>query len=258
MTDTWAAKVLDGVPQTTTHGYPGATIEYDDAIAAIARMGAGDGLVERATAALEGVTDGPWRAEGEPWNQIVWSGAENRVCFMAHSNGLNDDRDVATARFIAFTRQWVPKAADHIAALTAQNREMALDVLASSGQAADAYAAQLAAEAERDALRERVARLEGERDDADAFNKADWFWRTMDPDDCGDSPEEAINRAMVGRFCVCEIASSYAGPTRYGFIAPVLNPESDDEEFVHFATQQEAIEAAKARAALAKIKEQTK
>lgn len=89
------------------------------------------------------------------------------------------------------------------------------------------------------------------REAGQAFDKADWFWRAMDPDDCGDSPEEAINRAMVGRFCVCEIASSYAGPTRYGFIAPVLDPESDDEEFVHFATQQEAIDAAKARAALA-------
>lgn len=87
------------------------------------------------------------------------------------------------------------------------------------------------------------------QDDAAAFDKADWFWRTMDPDDCGDSPEEAINRAMVGQFCVCEIASSYRGPTRYGFIAPVLDPESDDEEFVHFATQQEAVDAAKARRA---------
>lgn len=86
-------------------------------------------------------------------------------------------------------------------------------------------------------------------DDAAAFDRADWFWRTMDPDDCGDSPEEAISRAMVGQFCVCEIASSYHGPTRYGFIAPVLDPESDDEEFVHFATQQEAVEAAKARLA---------
>ena len=89
----------------------------------------------------------------------------------------------------------------------------------------------------------------GVMDPASAFNRADWFWRAMDPDDCGDSPEEAINRAMVGRFCVCEIASSYAGPTRYGFIAPVLDPESDDEEFIHFATQQEAIEEAKRRAA---------
>ncbi len=90
------------------------------------------------------------------------------------------------------------------------------------------------------------------KDDADRFNQADWYWRAMDPDDCGDSPSEAINRSMVGLFCVCEIASSYRGPTRYGFIAPVLDPESDDEEFIHFATQQEAMAAAKERAAKAK------
>ena len=65
-----------------------------------------------------------------------------------------------------------------------------------------------------------------------------------------DSAEEAISRAMVGQFCVCEIASSFAGPTRYGFIAPVSDPESDDEEFIHFATQDEAINEAKRRIAL--------
>jgi len=92
-----------------------------------------------------------------------------------------------------------------------------------------------------------IARLREALDRSQRFEAADWYWRTMDPDDCGDSPEEAINRAMVGQFCVCEIASSFTGPTRYGFIAPVVDPESDDEEFVHFATQQEAIDAAKAR-----------
>ncbi|ASY56452.1 hypothetical protein [Sinorhizobium sp. CCBAU 05631] len=85
--------------------------------------------------------------------------------------------------------------------------------------------------------------------EAEAFDKADFFWRTMDPDDCGYSPEEALNRGMIGRFCVCEVGSSYTGPTRYGFIAPVLDPESDDEEFLHFATQEEAIAAAKERQA---------
>lgn len=105
-----------------------------------------------------------------------------------------------------------------------------------------------ALEAENARLREA---LEGKpRDEAEAFDRADWFWRVYDPDDCGDTPSEALNRAMVGRFCVCEVASSYLGPVRYGFIAPVTDPESDDEEFVHFATCEEAVEAAKARAAL--------
>lgn len=146
MTDTWAAKVLEGVGRIWAYSYevneadngaepedwktfqtwdvadpyPILGKEYvavDDALAAIARMGAGDDMVERL---------------------------------------LENDREI----FLPL----LGEAAAHIAALTAQNREMALDVLASSGQAADAYAAQLAAEAERDALRERVARLEGAGD----------------------------------------------------------------------------------------------
>jgi len=46
-------------------------------------------------------TPGPWQADGEPWNRIVWSAGDNRVCFMAHSNGLNDERDLATSNLIA-------------------------------------------------------------------------------------------------------------------------------------------------------------
>ena len=50
---------------------------------------------------LDGAMPGPWRADGEPWNRVVWSSAENRVCFMAHSNGLNDERDIATSNLAA-------------------------------------------------------------------------------------------------------------------------------------------------------------
>ena len=50
---------------------------------------------------LDGATQGPWQADGEPWNRIVWSSAENRVCFMAHSNGLDDARDIATSNLVA-------------------------------------------------------------------------------------------------------------------------------------------------------------
>ncbi len=46
-------------------------------------------------------TSGPWNADGPVWNRIVWSSLENRICFMAHSNGLNDDRDIANSRLIA-------------------------------------------------------------------------------------------------------------------------------------------------------------
>ena len=56
---------------------------------------------EAVKALLDGATPGPWRADGEPWNRVVWSSADNRVCFMAHSNGLNDERDVATSNLAA-------------------------------------------------------------------------------------------------------------------------------------------------------------
>lgn len=46
-------------------------------------------------------TPGPWIVDGPPYNQIVWSSAENRVCFLAHSNGLDDEQDIATGRLIA-------------------------------------------------------------------------------------------------------------------------------------------------------------
>lgn len=46
-------------------------------------------------------TPGPWTVDGPPQNQIVWSSAENRVCFLAHTNGLDDERDLATGRLIA-------------------------------------------------------------------------------------------------------------------------------------------------------------
>ena len=115
-------------------------------------------------------------------------------------------------------------------------------------------AAKAAAQADYEARIRSALTAQPSPDVAAQFDNADWYWRTMDPDDCGNSPEEAVNRGMLGRFCVCEIASSYAGPTRYGFIAPVLDPESDDEEFVHFDTHEDAIEAAKARAALARVK----
>jgi len=127
----------------------------------------------------------------------------------------------------------------------ARLRDMAPDLARSLIAAHEALTAETA---RADAAEAEVKRL---ADQDRAFEKADWFWRTMDPDDCGDSPEEAINRGMVGRFCICEIASSFSGPTRYGFIAPVLDPESDDEEFVHFATQLEAMKEARRRAALA-------
>lgn len=75
-------------------------------------------------ALLDGATPGPWRADGEPWNRIVWSSADNRVCFMAHSSGLNDARDTATSNLVAAAP------------------DLARTVIALHAQLADAQAAQ--------------------------------------------------------------------------------------------------------------------
>ena len=60
------------------------------------------------TRLLENVTPGPWHVDGPLWNQIIWSSSDNRVCFMAHTSGLDDARDLATAAFIAAARDLVP------------------------------------------------------------------------------------------------------------------------------------------------------
>ncbi len=57
--------------------------------------------VAQMVADREAGTPGPWHFDGPVWNQIIWTYGENRLCFMAHSNGLNDDRDIANARRIA-------------------------------------------------------------------------------------------------------------------------------------------------------------
>ncbi len=96
---------------------PGERSVYDRTglpeVAAIARMGAGDGLVAQATAALEGVTDGPWE---EVSGDVYAAGAGSPLALTPVYHKPN-------ARFIAFARQWVPEAAAHIAALTAQVAE---------------------------------------------------------------------------------------------------------------------------------------
>lgn len=46
-------------------------------------------------------TPSPWRLDGPADNQIVWSSPNDRVCFLAHSNGKNPDKDLANGRLIA-------------------------------------------------------------------------------------------------------------------------------------------------------------
>ena len=49
---------------------------------------------------LAAATEGPWAVDGPPNNQIIWSGPESRVAFMAHSDGCDVERDKATAALI--------------------------------------------------------------------------------------------------------------------------------------------------------------
>ena len=101
---------------------------------------------------LDGATPGPWRADGEPWNRVVWSSADNRVCFMAHSSGLNDARDIATSNLIAaapdLARALLDARAEHAASLIRINAE-AVEAVAQAradAQAAVALALEEAAE----------------------------------------------------------------------------------------------------------------
>jgi len=68
----------------------------------------------------EAGTPGEWFINGPTWNQIVWTDNETRLCFMTHSNGLNDARDEANARRIAS----VPLFEAEIIRLTARVAEL--------------------------------------------------------------------------------------------------------------------------------------
>lgn len=72
-------------------------------------------------------TPGPWTVDGPPWNQVVWSSAENRVCFLAHSNGLDDERDIATGRLIAAAPELLDAVRDALAVLRTASKQLSED-----------------------------------------------------------------------------------------------------------------------------------
>jgi hypothetical protein len=67
-------------------------------------------------------TPGKWFVDGPYWNQIIWRDDENRIAFLAHSNGLDEDRDLATGAAIVALHNAAPAlfaAADELARVKA-------------------------------------------------------------------------------------------------------------------------------------------
>lgn len=76
-------------------------------------------------AMVAAATPGPWEALGEVWSRKVYADGENRVCFMAHSNGLNDDRDIATSELVAQAPTLATDLADALDLLAKRDAELA-------------------------------------------------------------------------------------------------------------------------------------
>lgn len=115
-------------------------------------------LCGQAEKALEGVTEGPWESSADsdplPYNVMprVYSnpsGGALGATLLAEVGNLTLDQDEweANARFIAFTRAWVPAAAAAIRELAAERDQWRVDC--------EEF------RRERDAAEAKVARLEG-------------------------------------------------------------------------------------------------
>ena len=78
----------------------------------------------------------------------------------------------------------------------------------------------------------------------------DWYWRQIDPDDAGDSINEALR--FVGEGVVCHLGSSYVGPSFFAAMVPVLDLESDDTEEITADTEDECVRLVKERYAALK------
>lgn len=103
-----------------------------------------DDLIREARAMIANLSDREWYSEKPGEEDVVRNDNGFPVAFFVAP---------PNRRFIAWARNNVPKLIDALEAAEAKVRDMALDVLAASGQAQEAYDAQLKAEA-------RVAELE--------------------------------------------------------------------------------------------------
>lgn len=79
----------------------------------------------------------------------------------------------------------------------------------------------------------------------------DWWYRDLDPDECGYSPHEALRWTRDYR--VDMLHSSYRGPTKFAFRAPVIG-DPDEDEVLLFDTEAEALAAAEERYAALQMK----
>lgn len=93
------------------------------------------------------------------------------------------------------------------------------------------------------ALREAIpgldALIEGTGVVVPKEQKPDWYWRHLDPDDAGDSIREALRH--TGEGVVCHVGSSYAGPSFFAAIVPILDPESDETQEITADTEEECL-----------------
>lgn len=152
MTD-WAAKVLEGVDRyTDIHTTDDLPVVYlDEVIAAIARMGAGDGLVERAEAMVDRTECYQIEAGGQFFNV-----GEVMRDLLAHIAALNAKMETMIESDIV--DGWLNAAQPIMAEACRGYAEAIADLTAER----DSTCRQLArSDQENDALRERVARLEG-------------------------------------------------------------------------------------------------
>jgi hypothetical protein len=182
-----AARWLEDVPASVDGS--GVWIEYDDAVAHIARhLAVGEwkpietaprngewfeARTEHGTVRTVHFADAydryPISGDGE-----VWSTAPTEWMPLTPNLAPGDDL-VERGKTLALHQRQLdlhPNAdiieglLARISALTAENRESAMQALASTGQAQEAYEAQLAAEAEVATLRDRLARMEGPLNEA--------------------------------------------------------------------------------------------
>jgi len=87
-------------------------------------------ICERLRELLAKATPGPWAVDGPPHNQIVWSGPDDRVCFMTHSDGADVERDKATAALIVEAVNALPDLLATIESLRAELAEVLKESIA--------------------------------------------------------------------------------------------------------------------------------